>query len=499
MTEKIETGYPKNLAWNLKKLDAGFTKTKIKILCDKNSASSTDIIRFRIPAVAGALYDLRSLVMYFTGATSGTGSVTSYLHFPRYSSSLLQSLSVTINNSTLSSINEYGYLYNRLMDFEGADFSQLSKRITENYDPSVKFSSGSAPNNAISCVRAVNTTSSAANDAGVKMAINNWLGFLGSCSTPCLPLENLGDMFINCQLSPSSVLWHTNANTATDVLTFTNPNFTLTDIYITVDRITFQSPEYYQIMSRKLDPSSDAYSGGLNLGFYDYYLCTGSSVTKSSGVAMNFNVNTPSLDQCIATFRRSDYQSIRPLCLYGASSATAATNDKTFAEVLSAPSLYSGVASDIITNNPNLGDAFNNSMTFVGAGNDLTSTTWSINSVQIDPYPIPPVEKFNNCLQYTGFQNLDLGTSGIHPGCLNIFHFLKYYYVDICSLENVSGDNSFWISGLDGRAGGLNIQFNATFANNSGSVFPYIWCRSTRVLNIKAGRQIELDPAVNPR
>lgn len=33
----IKTGFPKNLAYNLKKLDAGFTKTKIKILPDKNS------------------------------------------------------------------------------------------------------------------------------------------------------------------------------------------------------------------------------------------------------------------------------------------------------------------------------------------------------------------------------------------------------------------------------------------------------------------------------
>lgn len=167
--------------------------------------------------------------------------------------------------------------------------------------------------------------------------------------------------------------------------------------------------------------------------------------------------------------------------------------------MLSAPSLFSGVAADIIANNPNLGDAFNNSMTFVGAANDLTATSWSINSVQIDPYPIPPVEKFNNCLQYTGFQNLDLGTSGIHPGCLSLAHYLRYYYVDICSLENISGDNQFWVSGLDGRAGGLNIQFNATFATNTGIIFPYIWVRSTQILNLKAGRQIELDPPMNPR
>lgn len=493
----IETGFPKNLAWNMKKLDAGFTKTKVKIYADKQTVNANDILRFRIPAVSGALYDFRTPVMYATGATSGNNA-NCYLHFPRYSSSLIQSLSCTINNTTLSSINEYAYLYNRLMDLEGADFSQLSKRITENYDPSVKFTAGASPDNKITCVKAVDTTDSAENDTGVKLAINNWLGFLGSCSTPCLPLENMGDLFVNIQLSPATVLWHTNHNTATGAIDQVNANFTLSDVYITIDRITFQSPEYYQIMTRKLDPESDAYSGGLNLGFYDYYLCTGSSVTKSSGVSMNFNVNSPSLDQCIAVFRRKDYQNIRPLALYGASTATRAS-EKTFAEVLANPVANSGTATDIITGNPVLGDAFNNSMCFASVGNDITSSTWSINSVQITPYPIPPVELFNNVLQYTGFQNLDLGTSGLHPGCLSLKHFLRYYFVDICSLENISGDSQFYVSGLDGRAGGLNIQYNATFGTNSGEIYPYVWCRSTRTLNIKAGRQIELDPPMNPR
>jgi hypothetical protein len=42
----------------------------------------------------------------------------------------------------------------------------------------------------------------------------------------------------------------------------------------------------------------------------------GSSVQKSSGVKMNFNITTNSLDQCIARFQLGDYQTIKRLLLY---------------------------------------------------------------------------------------------------------------------------------------------------------------------------------------
>jgi hypothetical protein len=106
---------------------------------------------------------------------------------------------------------------------------------------------------------------------------------------------------------------------------------------------------------------------------------------------------------------------------------------------------------------------------------------------------LPPTEVYQNALQYTGYQNLDLGTSGLHPGCLSLEHFLRYYYVDICSLENISGDNNFWVSGYDGRQGGINIAYNAVFNTNAGQIYPYIYARSTKVLFYKAGRQLEID------
>ena len=134
----IETSYPKNLSYNLKELGSGFNKQKVKILGDLQTITAGGVVRFKLPT--GTIIDLRSLVLYFTGSCDGTGSTTSYLHFPRYSSSLLQRITITANNTTLCSVNEYGLLYNALMDMEGADISQYSKRIGENYDATIRWS-----------------------------------------------------------------------------------------------------------------------------------------------------------------------------------------------------------------------------------------------------------------------------------------------------------------------------------------------------------------------
>ena len=112
----IETGFPKNLSYNLKELAGGFNKQKVKVLGDLQTTNASGVVRYKLPS--GVIVDLRSIVLYFTGSTAGTGSTTSYLHFPRYSSSLLQRITISANNITLCSINEYGLLYNALMEME---------------------------------------------------------------------------------------------------------------------------------------------------------------------------------------------------------------------------------------------------------------------------------------------------------------------------------------------------------------------------------------------
>jgi hypothetical protein len=74
------------------------------------------------------------------------------------------------------------------------------------------------------------------------------------------------------------------------------------------------------------------------------------------------------------------------------------------------------------------------------AGVDIATSQWYINSTNIDPYPLPPSEIYNQNLIAIGNANIDFGTSGVHAGCVSLWHFLKYYFCHILSLENLSGE-----------------------------------------------------------
>ena len=82
---------------------------------------------------------------------------------------------------------------------------------------------------------------------------------------------------------------------------------------MTCSKINFESSEYYDLKAQKL------LTDGLLVGYYDYLTSRGTSVPKGSGVNMNFNVATNSLDQCIATFQKADYNTIQNLVLKSSS------------------------------------------------------------------------------------------------------------------------------------------------------------------------------------
>ena len=485
----IVSDFPKNLAYNLKQL-SGFSKTTVKITPDRTSIGTNDIIRFKLPS--GTLVDLRSLVWYFTADCSGTCSVAGgAVHLPRYSSSLIERLTVSANGITLSSISSYGLLYNSLMDMEGADISQASKRITERYDPTTTFTSATASNdNKISVVEGGDN--GATNDAGVKLAVNHWMGLLNNISTPVIDTSFLGDVIIEIQTAPASVLW---AGVSAVSPVYSNTAFTLSNNFMTISKIVFNDDLYYQLLSEKLLSSS------LLLGYYDYYTARGSATQKSSGISINFNINSASLDQLITTFQHSDFNSTKPLVAYGYNGIADAdgTGPFSMAQILADPAARTNTIATAATINTDCigfidnGDAFCQSWYFKRGGNALTNAQYFVNNVAVNPYALTPIEIFNENLQAMGYNNIDVGTNGIHAGCLSLEHFLKYYYVHILSLENISGDGNHWISGLDGNSASINIQYNASFSStNTQQVIPVVFCRSSKILNVSAGRQLSV-------
>jgi hypothetical protein len=424
-------------------------------------------------------------VTLYKGAIGAEG--TEYaLHLPRNTASLIQQITITCNGVQLCNINDYNLLYNTLYDLEGADYSQTSKRILENSDPSIYYfpKDTAAANSPIGVVTAMDGRTTANSfEAKRPIVINNFLGFIGSLSTPVLDLNDTGDIYIEIRWASPSVCWGTTNTTAPTYNT--TINCYLDNLRMTCSKINFESGEYYDLKAQKL------LSDGLLVGYYDYWTSRGTAVQNSlaAGINMNFNVSTNSLDQCIATFQKSDYQTIRALVVNNGGSTTM-NNLKSFNEILANPVTNTTTAAGI-------GDAFNQSYYFMRAGCDLATSQWSINSTNVDPYPLPPSEIWNQNLIALGNNNIDFGTSGVHPGCFSLYHFLKYYFCHILSLENLSGDGLMWRSGLSGNASTVNINYAATFSkigatDNAETIQPIIFCRSTKILTVRDGRIISV-------
>lgn len=503
----VSSGFPKPLAHSyLKRLQGNFSKNTIKIIPDNQTAAPNNTIRFKISG--SGLYDMRSFAVFLTGTCKQDVTTTDCykIHFPKYASSLVQDIVVTCNSTTLFSCREYNYLYNMIHDLEASDYSQYCKRncMGDNFDPSTSYmvsdtagekDEDDTSKNQILNVRN-NLLSGTPHDTSMPLCINNWL-FFNSLSCPILDLSSLGDIYVVITFASAGVLWRSSSNAATAVTTLTNPTYTLSNIYATIDRLSFSDPLYYQLLTEKL------LGDGLSIGYHDYYFNSFSQIKKKSGISLNWSVNSACLDKVLLTFKHklSTDGSVYPLVLNGANAnSSTTTNYKTLPELLAAYVSYEndGSGTDVVSAMNSLGDYFNNSIYFMRSGANILSSRWSINSVDIDTYSLPPIELFNKYLKHDNFANLDAGAGCVNASCPSLYHFLKYFFVDSLDLTLQTGnDPNMWVSGLNGMGQSVNISYNATFETTAdATVTPVAWARSTRILKVSAGRQLQLDPPV---
>jgi hypothetical protein len=471
--------FPKNLAYNIKTL-AGFSKTCVKLTPDRTAVKHGESFRCKLPS--NTLIDLRTLCLY----AKGTCEVTSgeAVHFPRNTSSLIKTLSVYVNGTLIERIDNYNILYNKLYDLEcGVD--QVSKRYLEISDPSVAYSVANDTTNASPNI--LTSSATATSTTGRKLCVNNWLGFISSASCPCVDSNDFGVMEIEIELANESVLWASAHATAGTAPAPVGAKWKLDDVHFTISKIVFNDPLYYNMKASKL------LSSGLQIGYQTYISSKGSVVTKST-VSVNATVNTTSLDQLICCYG-PETPSITKLQLFGSNNAAASL---TFAQVLTgynrtatnAVSLISGQTDAAIHHNT-AGDAFNQSLFFKSDATGLGTSSIEINNTPLAPQPLEDYEVFNETLIALGNSNLDMG-AGCHQGMRSLSDFLKYYFAHIVSLENISKNDDFYKSGLDGKSSALNIVWKQHYPTTGGNVVPYIFAKCTRIMQVNEGNSISI-------
>lgn len=451
--------FPKALAYNVKAL-SGFSKTAVRLTPDKwDSIKPNDTIKVALPQ--NTLVDLRTLCMYY----EGIGDTN--CHFPRLTGSMIKTLNLYINGNLIERIDAYSVLNNRLFDVDGGGIDQIAKRHLENVDPSVYYDTGIASSSAATGVFNITASKDAVKR---KYAITSWLGFISSLSTPIIDTNDLNKVEIEITFESANVMWQKQSNTKV-----TAPGYTLSDVHFMINKIVFNDPLYYNLKSSKL------LSSGLTIGYQTYISSKGALASKSSSYNVYTSVNSTSLDQLICCFTPED-QTTSNLLL---ATHWAATGAKPFNHLLGLDSHESEVAG------LSCGGYFNQSRYFKSDACGLTSIAWTINNTPLNPIPLTDYESYNETLIALGHNHIDMGI-GVFPGLNSLAAYLKYFFVNICSLEMINAGD-FYKSGLDGKSSALNIVLNASFgANTTDKITPYIFAKTTRILQINEGHSISV-------
>ena len=475
----ITSSFPTSLSYRIKQLVGDMSRVGVKMTADRTTGiSPNDIITIKLPN--SSLVDLRTFNLFYQFTTTGTTGT--FLH-PRYSSSIIERISVIINGNTIDILPGYNYLYNILMDLEGSSFDQFSKRnVCEFFDPSLRFSSTAPTSSADVAITGTNclATGSTA-PSKVDGAITHWLGFLGSTQPQILDLSDLGDVFLQFQISNPYILPSTINATAQ---TLAGGSFTLDNVYATCDVINFASDEYYALKAAKLT------SSGLNVGFYSYLNASFASITKSSGINVNWNVSANSLDQIICTMRKTDQSSTwKPMVVYASNDAGSAVYNMSqiVADPIGKVNNTGSIRSEV------LGDGFMNSYYFLRNAQAIKESRISINNRSLNYGYLSPKEIFIETMKALGYNHIDLGTNGLNACIFSLVHFCKYYFAHIEDLT-IQDTKDFWISGLNTIGSTATITWEANFdgSSNSQTAIPVMYARLSKILNIQPGRNISV-------
>lgn len=474
------SSFPKALSYSIRQLADNMSRIGVKLTPDRTTGvAPNDTITFKLPN--NSLVDLRSLNFFYQFSTSGTTGT--FIH-PRYSSSLIERVSVIINGQTISITPAYALLYNTLMDLEGSSSDQLSKRnVCEFFDPSVRYATESASTTTDVALSGGSwLTTGVTAPSKIDGAITHWLGFLGSTNPNVIDTSSLGDVFIQIQFSTSYVL---PANFNATALSLAGASFTLDTLYATCDVISFSSDVYYQALASKLGGE------GLNIGFYEYLNARFASFTKSSGCNVTWNLSANSLDQILATFQKTDaYSKWEVMIAYGGQDAGSTVY--TMAQIAANPTNLINQTGAVTGRSAGLGDGFMNSYAFIRTGQFVKEARWSINNRPINYGYLTPKEIFVQTLQSLGYNQQDLGTNGVNMCIFSLRHFCKYYFAHVIDLT-IQDTRDFWISGLNSLGSTLSITYEANFESGcTQTAIPVLYARLSKVLNVRDGRQLTL-------
>ena len=475
--ENISADLPKTFFYNLKKLKGGFSKQLIKITPDRSIASPNDITTFRFPI--GSVLNMQSLSLHFKGSTTGTNPTI----FPKYTSSLIKRLSVSVNNVSVQIINDYNIVYNIYADLNSVN---MTTRYGEKVDSTTDFVNttlSSAVTTAQPIVGKNLLLATQGATTNERLVINHFLGILGGGSTPIFNTDLMGEIVVSVQWENQGILCGTAEASA---ITYTSADtYSLSDIYMTVESLSFMSDEYYTALGE----------ADKMVGFHDFNVIRFPKVAKASGIDITTYISASSIDAVIGTALPAEALSAIPKTMIGHGTGSVGTTAViNIYEYLSNPVAYvhNHTAVTQLNGVANYGDGFFSSLNLVRDLQYLTSSVFYINNRMVGYSPLDPLETHQNNLCALNYENLDMSNNGYNPSAVSLAHFFKYYGVCIQDLSLLN-PQSFYLSGINSAGSSVSINFKATFNQYANiDCFPLLVVKCSRILNISNGRQIQV-------
>ena len=476
--EQISSDLPKSFFYNLKKLKSGFSKQIIKITPDRTIASPNDITTFRFPI--GSVLNLQSLNLHFKGSTKGTNPTL----FPKYSSTLIKRLSVSVNNVSVQIVNDYNIVYNTYADLNSGN---MTTRFGEKFDTTTDFVNTTL-SSAVTTAQPLVSKNLLASAQGLitseRMVINHFLGILGGGSTPIWNTDLMGEIVVSVQWETQGVLCGTCESSAT---TYTSADtYELTDIYMSIESLSFVSDEYYQALA----------TADKMIGFHDFTVVRFPKVAKNSGIDITTYISASSLDAVIGTALPANAITAIPKTMVGHSSCSAGTGSLAINiyKYLSDPVASTGAGGSVaqVGDVLNYGDGYYSTMNMIRDLQYINTSVFYINNRMINYQPLDNLEIHNQNLLALNYENLDLSNNGYTASCVSLAHFFKYYGVCIQDLSLLN-PSTFYLSGINSAGSSVSINWKATFnAFATVDTYPILMIKCSKVLTISNGRQIQV-------
>jgi hypothetical protein len=365
--ENISADLPRSFLFNLRKLKGQMSKQLIKITPDRQIASPNDITTFRFPI--GSTLNLSSLALHFKGSTKGTNPTI----FPKYTSTLIKRLSVSVNNVSVQIINDYNIVYNA---FASLNSGNMTTRFGEKFDSTTDFANTTLSSAVTTAQPLVGKNLLLATQGAItneRMVINHFLGILSGGSTPIWNTSFFGEIVVSVQWETQGILTGTAEASA---ITYTSADtYELTDIYMSVESLSFTAQEYYEAL------------GGTDMmiGFHDHTVVRFPKVSKASGIDITTYISASSLDAVMGTALPADALTAIPKTMvgYGTGSAGGSSAVINIYEYLSNPVAYVHNQTTVTQLNgvANYGDGYYSTLNMIRDLQYITSSVFYINNI----------------------------------------------------------------------------------------------------------------------